>query len=265
MALRPPALGRLLGRVALDAARRRPGRGVRGWDGCSRGVPCWRWCLGAAIAKSAFLSMAPVRVSRVNLPWTLPCPSSYMVSRVAAAAARSSFSSSWASWASAASGEATSRIRRPRTFSALASWCSASASRCCSALSTTSDVEVVGELGQGAEDDLGLLDVDPSLSQGGTGDVVGLETFREPHRPVRGGRVVRVRWACQFAVEVAPRAAGDLGPVGMGHQPGLELGELGLGGLDVVEGGGGLGGVHRPHRDPGHIDLADRGHQRAPG
>ena len=33
---------------------------------------------------------------------------------------------------------------------------------------------------------------------------MALEAVGEPHRPVRGGRVVRVRWACQLAVEVAP-------------------------------------------------------------
>ena len=36
------------------------------------------------------------------------------------------------------------------------------------------------------------------------------------------------------------------------QEPGLELGQLGLRGLDLGEGGGGLGGVQGPDRDAGH-------------
>ena len=66
-------------------------------------------------------------------------------------------------------------------------------------------VEVVGELGQRAEDRLGLLDVDPALGERGPGGVVALEARGEPHRPVRAGRGwCEWRCACQLAVEVAP-------------------------------------------------------------
>ena len=89
-------------------------------------------------------------------------------------------------------------------------------------------VEVVGELGQGAEDDLGLLDVDPPLGERGTGRVVAR---RGPWRAAAPGArpvaVVRVWWAYQFAVEVAPAVAGELDAVRVGKEPGFELGELG--------------------------------------
>ncbi len=78
-------------------------------------------------------------------------------------------------------------------------------------------------------------------------------------------RVVRVAWACQFAVEVAPGGGGDLGAVGVGQEPGLEGGQLGLGGLDVVEGCGGLGGVHGPDRGLGHGVELIAGTSQRPG
>ncbi len=45
----------------------------------------------------------------------------------------------------------------------------------------------------------------------------------------------------------------ELGLVGVGQQSGLQLGELGLRGLHLCDGGGGLGGVHRPQRHVGDI------------
>ena len=99
------------------------------------------------------------------------------------------------------------------------------------------------------------------------GQVVGLETVGEPHRAVgrgaggAGGVGVPVRGRGGAGV------AGDLGPVGVGQQPGLELGELGLRGLELASRGG-LGGVHRPHRDrrpprPAVAHVSDRA--RSPG
>ena len=74
-------------------------------------------------------------------------------------------------------------------------------------------------------------------------------------------RVVWVWWASQFAVEVAPAVAGDVDGLGVGQESGFEGGELGLGGLDLADGGGGLVGVHRPQRqvtDLGEL-VAHRG------
>ena len=237
-------------------------------SGVGRRSPSGPWqarCLGAARAKRCFLSIAPVRESRVNRPWTLPCPSSYMVSRVAAAASRSSRSRRAASWASAASGQATSRMCRPRCLSALASWSAARSSRCRSALLDHVGVEVVGQLGQGAEDGLGLLDVDPAGGQGGAGEVVVLEALGEPHRPVRGdpggagGVGVPVRGRGGAGV------GGDLAPVGVGQDACLELGDLGGEGVELVEGRGGLGGVHRPDRDLGDGVELIAGTSQRPG
>ena len=184
------------------------------------------------------------------MPWSLPWPSSQMVSRVAAAASRSSRSSRMAWWASAASGQATSRMWRPRCLSALASCSAARSSRCCSAWTRSLGSRSSGRSAQGPEDGLGLIDMDGAGGERLAGEVVVLEALGEPHRPVclgpggPGGVGVPVRG------RGGTGGRGHLGPVGVGQEPGLELGQLGLRGLDLVEGGGGLAGVHRPHRQP---------------
>ena len=109
-------------------------------------------------------------------------------------------------------------------------------------------VEVVGELGQGSEDGLGLLDVDPAVGERGTGQVAVLETRREPHGPVCAGRVVRVAWACQFAVEDAPALPARSMRSAWDSRRAFELGELGLGGLDLAMARWSRW-VHRPDRD----------------
>ena len=93
-----------------------------------------------------------------------------------------------ASWASAASGSTTSRSRRPNRFNARASKCSASASRWASASWTSDGVEVGGEVVEGPEDGLGLLDVDPTLGEGVAGLVVGLQPGGQPDGAVRRRR-----------------------------------------------------------------------------
>ena len=176
--------GELLGRVAPDhldeGLSEALGVGLRSPSG-----PLLARCLGAANANSAFFNMAPVTVSIVNRPWVLPCPSSHITSRVAAAASRSSRSRSLASWASAVSGSITSRMRRPRILRALASKVARLFEQMCLGLGHDAGVEVVGEVGERAEDDLGLLDVQSALRERGTGQLVLLEALGEPDGPVR--------------------------------------------------------------------------------
>ena len=203
--------------------RRTPGRAAPGSAAARRAVLGAAWCLGAAIANSAFLSMAPVRVSRVNRPWTLPWPSSHIVSRVAAAAARSSFSSSLASWASAASGRGDLEDRAgPGSSGPWRRGRRRRSSRCASASATSSGSRSSGSSAERAEDDLGLLDVDPA----------GRPARRGSGRGSRGrGRAAwpgarRRGWcglvtACQFAVEDGAGAAGDVDAVGVGQEAGL--------------------------------------------
>ena len=105
-------------------------------------------------------------------------------SRVAAWASRSSRSRRAASWASAASGSMTSRIRRPRMLQVLGVVLAGERRSGAARPGRPVGVEVGGELGQGAEDGLGLLDVDPALGERGTGQVVGLEPVGEPDGPV---------------------------------------------------------------------------------
>ena len=156
------------------------------------------------------MSIAPVRVSRVNRPWTLPWPSSHIVSRVAAAASRSSRSSSLASWASAASGATTSSSRRPNRFKRPGVEVLGLGEQVRLGVLDQVGVEVGGEVVEGAEDDLGLLDVHPPLGERLPGQVVGLEPGGEPDVRCAAGRVVLVWWASQFAVEVAPDWPGDV-------------------------------------------------------
>ena len=112
-------------------------------------------------------------------------------------------------------------------------------------------VEVVGELGQGAEDGLGLLDVDPALGERGPGRVVALEAVGEPHGPVRG----RSGGPGLVGVPVGGRGgagvAGDVDPVGVGEESGLRARPAAPRRTwTSAIAGGGVGGVHRPHRDP---------------
>jgi hypothetical protein len=126
-------------------------------------------------------------------------------------------------------------------------------------------VEVGGEVGQGAEDGLGLLHVDPALGQRGPGVLALLEPVGEPHRPMRrrsgGSRLVGV------PVRGRGRAGGggQVDPVGVRQEPGLELGQLGSRGLDLGEGG--RWSRWRPSTRPAPRPprRADRAHPRAPG
>ncbi len=140
---------------------------------------------------------------------------------------------------------------RPRCFSALASWSAASSSRWRSALldPVRRRGRRAGPRGRGGWPRPARHGAGPRRAR--CGEVVVLEALGEPHRPVRrdpgGGRGV--------GVPVRGRGGtggrGDLGPVGVGQQPGLELHQLGLRGLNLGEGGGCLGGVHRPDRHLG--------------
>ena len=88
--------------------------------------------------------------------------------------------------------------------------------------------------------------------EGGAGQVMGLETVRDAHGAVCAGRVVRVRWACQFAVEVAPEGTAISVRSAWASTRALSSASWASAAEHVVEGRGGLGGVHRPHRRVGH-------------
>ena len=67
--------------------------------------------------------------------------------------------------------------------------------------------------------------------------------------PAAAGRVILVWCASQFAVEVAPSVVADLQLVGVRRDPGPELlDDLGLQPGQLDQRGGGLSGVHGPHR-----------------
>jgi hypothetical protein len=141
----------------------------------------------------------------VNLPWSLPWPSSQTVSRVAASASRSSRSRSVASWASAASGSMTSRIRWPRTLSALASNSAARSTRCRSALVTRPGSSSCGSSARARR----MISACSTWSSCPAASAALVRSW--PSRPwasrmsrCAAALVVRVRWACQFAVEAAP-------------------------------------------------------------
>ena len=99
----------------------------------------------------------------------------------------------------------------------------------------------------------------------GPGEVVVLETWASRVDRCAATRVVVVAWACQFAVEVAPVCRGDLGAVGVGQQPGLELHQLGLRGIGSRRGW--RLSRRRPSTRPASRwhHRAHRGHQPAPG
>jgi hypothetical protein len=113
-------------------------------------------------------------------------------------------------------------------------------------------VEVLGELGQGAEDGVGLLDVDLPLGQRRASVFALLEPVGEPHDPVRAGSGGAGAVGVPVRGRGRPGDAGEVEPVGVGQHAGLELGDLGGQGGELVEGGGGLIGVHRPEGDVGH-------------
>ncbi len=87
-------------------------------------------------------------------------------------------------------------------------------------------VEVGGQVGQGVEDGFGLLDVHAAGGQGGAGQVVALEPLGEPHGAVgldpggAGGGRVPVGGRGRGGV------AGQVDPVGVLEEAGLELGDL---------------------------------------
>ena len=68
--------------------------------------------------------------------------------------------------------------------------------------------------------------------------------------PCAARRVVRVAAACQFAVEDAAVSPGRSIRLAWDSARAFELGELSLGAQELFDQGGGLGGVHRPHRHP---------------
>ena len=144
-------------------------------------------CLGAANASRTFLSVAPVRVSRVNRPWTLPWPSSYMVSRVAACGVRVPPFEELGLVGVGGSGATTSRIRRPRTLQGCASCSCGLVDQVRLGLGDQLGVEVVGELVEGAEDDLGLVDPEAGRPPARPGSGRGpRRPWARPHHPVRG-------------------------------------------------------------------------------
>ena len=220
--------------------------------------------MGAASAKRAFLSIAPVEgvegESAVDLAVAV------VVHDQPGGGLGVAFllSSRAASWASAASGQTTSRICRPRLLECLG-------------------VVVGGEVEQVA---FGLLD--PVRRRGRRAARSGRGGWPRParhgpgRRPARCGSgrgargpgraaspgALRPGW-CGWCRRASSRSrsrrcwrrarSGRRGPAARA----FEFGQLGLGGLDLGDGGGGLGGVHRPHRDLGDIaeliaDTSDR-------
>ena len=140
-----------------------------------------------------------------------------------------------ASWASAASGEATSRMWRPRCLRALASWSAARSSRWCSAFSTTSGSRSSGRSARARRIASACSTCTRPAARAARVRSRPSRAVGEPHRPVGSGRrVVRVRWACQLAVEVAPVAAATSMRSAWASSRAFELGELGLGGLDLI-------------------------------
>jgi hypothetical protein len=153
---------------------------------------------------------------------------------VAAAAARSSRSSSRASWASAVSGRDHLQDPPPQHPQGFGVVVGGEVEEMLLGPLHHVGVEVGGEVVEGAQDHLDLLDQDPTVGEGGAGGFVGVQAVGDPHQPAGGcpggGR----------GVGVPPRGrrrgslAGEVDPVGVHQQPGLELGQLGLGGLKVT-------------------------------
>ena len=111
----PPALPHRGGGPGLDVLAERLPQPVPGLLlGVRRRPGLW--------ARRCLRSIWPCRAGIVNRPWQRPWPSSTIVNDAAARAACSSASSTRASWASPISGATTSRIRRPSTRNAFASW-----------------------------------------------------------------------------------------------------------------------------------------------
>ena len=89
-------------------------------------------------------------------------------------------------------------------------------------------VEVVGEVVDRPGDHLGLLHMQVTSGEGRAGRLVGVQCRREPDRPVSGrageggvvGEPVRGRGGTGLA--------GHVDGLGVGEQPGLQLGQLGL-------------------------------------
>ena len=193
--------------------------------------------------------------SRVNRPWSLPWPSSHMVSRVAAAAAALLLVEEFGFVG--VGGVGVDDLEQPAAedLQGLGVEVAGLLDQVALGLGDQVGVEAVGEVVDRPGDDLGLLDVHPALSERGAGRLVGLEGRRRaassgarPGRvmvavgePVRGGGGTGLRrrrrsvsaWASSRAFSSASCA---------------------FGGQHLAEGGGGLGGVHRPQRD-----VRDRG------
>ena len=248
----PAGLGEPLGRVALDQLDEGLAEPLGGRLGGRPAGPREARCLGAARAKSAFLSIAPVNAeSVVNLPWSLPWPSSHTFNRAAAAASCSSRCSSLASWASAGSGSMTSSSRRPRIRRVLASWWAASPIRWASALATSSGSRSSGSSSRAQVMTSACSTCSRPSASAVRVSVVLLERSGEPGLAVGFaagelgvvGQPVRGRGGAGVVAEV------DL--VGVGEDPGLELGDLGGQRLQRGEGAGGLVVVHRPQAGVG--------------
>ena len=163
-------------------------------------------------------------------------------------------------------GQTTSRMRRPRFFSALASWSAARSSRCRSALldAARGRGRRAGRRGRGGW---------PRPARRGSGPRRARSRVRSwSSRPgraassgARPGGWCGWWWACQFAVEVAPVWPATSMRSAWVRSRASSSASWALAAWTSVDGRGGLVGVHRPQRDVGRPRRADRGRQRPPG
>ncbi len=137
--------------------------------------------LGEARARIILISICPCSAGMRNRPWQVPSSSSHSDKVVRRRAWASSRSSARPSNCSATSGAMTSKTRRPRMRSSLASWWAARSTRCCSAATRcswlTANAARARQPIQRGDDRAGLRDVHPTTGHGGGKHVVVLEAL----------------------------------------------------------------------------------------
>ena len=208
-----------------------------------------------AWARRCLRSIWPCRAGIVNRPWQRPWPSSTIVKDAAARAACSSASSTRASWASPISGATTSRIRRPSTRNAFASWSRACSRSTASASATTAgSVRSAGRASIASTMTAAWSTSSPPVARAvRTGSCASANRDREPGQPVglgaghlRGvGPPGRRRGGALVEADLdRGRVPGD---------PELELGDLGPEPGQLQQRRRRLVPAHRPQRHLGQV------------